>query len=198
MNHPFLARIYDTVLAPVERMGLLDRRRHLLSGLEGRVVEVAAGTGPNLPLYPKTVDEVHALEPDQHMLRRLRFKADKAAPRLFVYRGDACRLPFTDGVFDNAIITFALCTIHDPAQALDETHRVVRDGGTLRFLEHVRSPNARMARWQDRFTPLWVRVAGGCRLNRPTVEMLEASRWEIGEVRRFGGGSVVAGQALRV
>ena len=197
MNHPLLAALYDAALAPTEWLGVRDQRRRLMEGVTGRVVELAAGTGLNVPLYPETADEVHAVEPDAHMLEKLRVRAAKSDVRLFLYRGDSRHLPFVDGAFDGAIITFALCTIHDPVAALDEIHRVVRSGGVLRFLEHVRSPNPRTARWQDRATPLWSRFAGGCRLNQPTVEILETTRWEVDDVWRSGGGSVAAGQAFR-
>ena len=194
MNHPLLAKIYDTVLAPTERMGVRDQRRRLMEGLAGRIVEIAAGTGLNIPLYPETAGEIHALEPDQHMLDRLVDKASGSIVPLFLYRGDAHHLPFIDEAFDAAIVAFALCTISDPRRALD---RVVRPGGILRFLEHVRSSNARTARWQDRINPMWGKVSGGCRLNQSTVEILEATHWEIDEVWRSGGGFVAAGQAIR-
>ncbi|MCL1693000.1 MAG: class I SAM-dependent methyltransferase, partial [Actinomycetia bacterium] len=180
-----------------ERLGVREQRRRLMDGLTGRVVEIGAGTGLNVPLYPTTADEVHALEPDQHMVERLIEKATDSPVPLFLYRGDAHNLPFSDGVFDAAIITFALCTIPEPVRALDEAHRVVRSGGMLRFLEHVRSPNVRTARWQDRINPIWGKVSGGCRLNQPTVDILEATHWEIDDVWRSGGGFVAAGQAFR-
>jgi ubiquinone/menaquinone biosynthesis C-methylase UbiE len=197
MSGPLLARIYDTVLAPSEWMGVRDQRRRLMEGLSGRVVEIGAGTGLNVPLYPPSASEVHAVEPNQHMLEKLRSKAIRSTTPLFLYRADAHHLPFCDGAFDAAIVTFALCTIPDPERALDEAHRVVRDGGVLRFLEHVRSPKDRTAGWQDRAAPLWGRISGGCRLNQPTVEILEATRWDVDDVWRSGGGSVVAGQAFR-
>jgi ubiquinone/menaquinone biosynthesis C-methylase UbiE len=197
MNHPLIAKLYDLVLAPSERLGVRDQRRRLMDGLTGRIIEIGAGTGLNVPLYPATADEVHALEPDQHMAERLVEKLGDSPVPLFLHRGDAHDLPFADGVFDAAIITFALCTIPRPERALDEAHRVVRPGGTLRFLEHIRSPSARTARWQDRFGPMWGRVSGGCRLNQPTVEILEATQWDVDEVWRSGGGFVAAGQAFR-
>lgn len=197
MSSPLLARIYDAVLAPTEWMGVRDQRRRLMDGLSGRVVEIGAGTGLNVPLYSATAHEVHAIEPDRHMLEKLRSKASGSSTRLYLYRADAHHLPFAGGVFDVAIVTFALCTIPDPERALDEAHRVVRGGGVLRFLEHVRSEKNRTAGWQDRAAPLWGRISGGCRLNQPTVEILEATRWEVDDVWRSGGGSVVAGQAFR-
>jgi ubiquinone/menaquinone biosynthesis C-methylase UbiE len=197
MNHPFLARIYDTVLAPTERAGVRDQRRRMMDGVTGRVLEIAAGTGLNVPLYPATAAEIHAVEPDRHMLAKLVAKAPTSTVPLHLYRADACDLPFADGVFDAAIIAFALCTIPDPVRALDEVHRVVHPGGMLRFLEHVRSGNDYAARWQDRINPLWGKIAGGCRLNQPTVAILESTRWEIDDMWRSGGGFVVAGQAFR-
>jgi ubiquinone/menaquinone biosynthesis C-methylase UbiE len=197
MSNPLFARIYDAVLAPTEWMGVRDQRRRLMDGLSGRVVEIGAGTGLNVPLYPATAHDVHAIEPDRHMLEKLRSKASGSSTRLYLYRANAHHLPFAGGVFDVAIVTFALCTIPDPERALDEAHRVVREGGVLRFLEHVRSEKNRTAGWQDRAAPLWGRISGGCRLNQPTVEILEATRWEVDDVWRSGGGSVVAGQAFR-
>lgn len=197
MNHPLLAALYDAALAPSEWLGVRDQRRRLMEGLTGRIVELAAGTGLNVPLYPETADEIHVVEPDDHMLQKLRPKAARSEARLFLYRGDATRLPFVDGAFDVAIMTFALCTIPDPEVALHEVHRVVKSGGVLRFLEHIRSPNSRTARWQDRVAPIWGKVAGGCRLNQPTVEILESTRWNVDDLWRSGGGSVVAGQAFR-
>ncbi len=197
MNHPFLARIYDTVLAPTERAGVRDQRRRMMEGVTGKVLEIAAGTGLNVPLYPATADEVHAVEPDRHMLARLVGRVKESSVPLYLYQGDAQDLPFMDGTFDAAVIAFALCTIPDPTRALDEVHRVVRPGGILRFLEHVRSRDDRTARWQDRINPLWGKMAGGCRLNQPTVEILRATKWEIDDLWRSGGGFVVAGQAFR-
>lgn len=197
MGSPLLAKIYDAVLTPSEWMGVRDQRRRLMSGLSGRVVEIGAGTGLNVPLYPTTAVEVHAIEPDRHMVEKLRSKAKRSSVPLFVYRADAHNLPFADGVFDAAVVTFALCTIPDPEQALNESHRVVRTGGVLRFLEHVRSESGRTAGWQDRASPLWGRISGGCRLNQPTGEILEATRWEVDDVWRSGRGSMIAGQAVR-
>jgi len=199
MNNVLLATVYDAVLAPTEWMGVRAQRRRLMEGLDGRLLEMAAGTGLNVPFYPATATEIHAVEPDRYMLAKLRSKAATQPPSapLFIYQGDALHLPFADGVFDGAVITFALCTIPDPTRALDETHRVVRAGGVLRFLEHVRSSKEQTARWQDRIAPVWRRFSGGCRLNQPTVEVLEATRWEVDDLWRSGGGSVVAGQAFR-
>jgi ubiquinone/menaquinone biosynthesis C-methylase UbiE len=131
------------------------------------------------------------------MLAKASRRAAAAPIPVCLYRADALRLPFVDEAFDNAVIGFALCTIPDPGLALREAHRVVKPGGTLRFLEHVRSPNQTMARWQDRLAPVWFKVAGGCRLNQETAAILEDSNWDLDTLWRSDGGSVIAGQALR-
>lgn len=195
---PPLANIYDALFAPAERWGLRDRRRRLLEGLSGRTIEIGAGTGLNMALYPTSGVEIHAVEPNPQMIDRLAARSRRASNPIRLYQCDGHDLPFRDEVFDSAIMTFALCTIPDPVRALEEAHRVVRPGGLLRFLEHVRSPSPRTARWQDRINPVWRRATGGCRLNQPTVEILAATRWEMDSTGRFARGFVVAGQAFRV
>jgi SAM-dependent methyltransferase len=183
MNHPILARIYDTVLAPTERMGVRDQRRRLMDGLTGRVVEIGAGTGLNVPLYPATADEIHAMEPDQHMVERLRKKASGSPVPLFLYRGDAHDLPFSEGVFDAAIITFALCTI--PSRSALSTRLIVSfdQGGRSaswstsapRVLE---PPGGRIAS---------TRSGGRCRVDAgSTSQPLRSSRRPIGRSMRSG------------
>ena len=196
MQHPLIARFYDLALYPAERLGGRRLRRQLVDGLRGNVVEVAVGTGLSLPFYSGPA-RVCGVDPDPHMLTRALSRAAAASVPVRLVRGDAHHLPFADGTFDAAVLGFALCTIPDPVRALDEAHRVVRGDGVLRFLEHVRSPNERAARWQDRAAPAWYRFAGGCRLNQPTGEILESTRWDTQTLWRSGGGMVIAGEARR-
>jgi ubiquinone/menaquinone biosynthesis C-methylase UbiE len=196
MHHPLLARFYDIALYPAERFGGRRLRRRLVADLHGNVIEVAIGTGLDLPFYAGP-ESVCGVDPDPHMLERAASRASRADVPVHLVRGDAHDLPFEDGSFDAAVLGFALCTIPDPVRALDEAHRVVRSGGMLRFLEHVRSPRERTAKWQDRVAPAWHRVAGGCRLNQPTGEILETTRWSVETLWRSDGGSVIAGEARR-
>jgi ubiquinone/menaquinone biosynthesis C-methylase UbiE len=196
MQHPLIARLYDLALYPAERLGGRRLRRRLVDGLRGNVVEVAVGTGLNLPFYVGP-ESVCGVDPDPHMLERATSRASRADVPIRLVRGDAHHLPFADGTFDAAVLGFALCTIPDPVRALEEAHRVVRRDGVLRFLEHVRSPHERTAAWQDRAAPVWYRFAGGCRLNQPTGEILESTRWETQTLWRSGGGLVIAGEARR-
>ena len=178
------ASVYDRGLAAVEEAGLAERRRLLLAGARGRVLEIGGGTGANLAHYPSEVSEVVVTEPEEPMARRLEAKLGGARVPARVVRAPAERLPFGDGEFDVAVSTLVLCTVRDPARALAEVHRVLRSGGRLLFLEHVRAPDPGLARWQDRLHPLWVRVGHGCHCNRPTLDLIERSPLEIERVER--------------
>ncbi len=197
VHHPILANVYDIVLHPTEVMGVRRLRARLVKGLDGSILEIGVGTGLNLPHYAHEVI-LHVIDPDPSMLARASRRGARAPIPVHLYLADAHHLPFADGAFDAAVIGFALCTIPDPELALREAHRVVRPGGTLRFLEHVRSKQRRTAQWQDRLSPVWFRVAGGCRLNQETAGILEDSHWEVETLWRSDGGSVIAGQAVRI
>jgi ubiquinone/menaquinone biosynthesis C-methylase UbiE len=169
--------LYDFAGHRVEK-GELGRRRHeLVSGLEGSVLEVGAGTGLNLRHYERA-SRVVAVEPDPGMARRLRKRAPEAAVPVEVLAGTAESLPFEDGAFDTAVITFVLCSVESPQAALSEVRRVLTPGGRLVLLEHVRG-EGRLARWQDRFTPLHRKVAGNCHLNRKTKDEVAAAGFDV-------------------
>ena len=175
---------YDTFQANMERNFLGDIRRELLSEASGRVVEIGSGTGANLQHYPRTIEELVCTEPEEPMARRLRRKAYELGRDVEVVEAPAESLPFADDAFDTAVATLVLCTVSDPAKALREIARVLRPGGRLIFIEHVRSPEPRLARWQDRLHPLWVRFGHGCHCNRPTLETIEASPLRVERHRR--------------
>jgi ubiquinone/menaquinone biosynthesis C-methylase UbiE len=170
------AALYDRMMAGTEEAGLRDRRRALLVSAEGRVVEIGAGTGANIALYPSAVSELVLTEPEEPMARRLenRARSDGARVSVQVVRAQAERLPFADDSFDTAVCTLVLCTVHDPEQALREVGRILKPGGRLLFLEHVRSADPRLAKWQDRFAPLWRRMGNGCNCNRATPDLIRA------------------------
>lgn len=162
---------YDRCLAGTERAGLRDLRRELLAGASGRTLELGSGTGVNVDLYPPTVTELICSEPEEPMARRLRAKH----PQVTVVGASAQALPFDDAAFDTVVATLVLCTVPDPAGALAEAARVLRPGGRLLFLEHVRSSDAGLARWQDRWNPFQNRIGHGCHCNRDTGALLAAS-----------------------
>jgi ubiquinone/menaquinone biosynthesis C-methylase UbiE len=171
------ALLYDPFLALGERRGMAAHRRALLAPLRGRVLEVGAGTGLNLPHYPKGLDLV-LTEPDPSMARKLRRRAPVVA-------APAEALPFEDGSFDTVVSTMVLCTADDPVAAVREIRRVLRPGGRLVFIEHVRAESPRLARWQDRLAAPWRAFAVGCRCNQPTLDLLRREL-RVGEVRRAG------------
>ena len=150
--------VYDLLSRSAEK-GELGRRRHdLLSGLEGTVLEIGAGTGLNLPHYQQA-EKVVAVEPDPSMARRLPGRIAEASVPVEVVAGSAETLPFPDGAFDTVVITFVLCSVADPAAALAEIRRVLAPRGRLVLLEHVRGDDE-LARWQNRLTPLHRKLAG--------------------------------------
>src|SRR5215210_1130007 len=163
------AALYDPVMGTVERRGMAERRRALLGSLTGRVVEIGAGTGANVDAYGPGVDELVLCEPEEPMARRLerRLAASGRAGR--VVRAGADALPLGDGEADAVVSTLVLCTVPDPARALGEARRVLAPGGALVVIEHVRSPDPRLARWQDRFTPIQKVIGHGCHPNRDTL-----------------------------
>jgi ubiquinone/menaquinone biosynthesis C-methylase UbiE len=169
------AALYDRMLAGTEDAGLRDRRRELLSEAGGTTLELGAGTGLNLDLYPAAVTELVLTEPSEHMARRLRERAAAEARAVEVVESPAERLPFPDDRFDTVVGTLVLCTVDDPARTLAEVNRVLRPGGRLLFLEHVRSDDPRVARWQDRLERPWRFMGAGCHCNRDTPTTLEAS-----------------------
>ena len=176
------AALYDMTLRAPEEAGLRAMRSDLLAGARGEVLEIGAGTGLNFALYPAAVTLVRALEPDRAMARRAREKAAAAETTIEVVAGSAQALPFPDAGFDTVVGTLVLCTVPDPAGVLAEVARVLRPGGHYLFLEHVRDSDDRAARWQDRWTPVWRHLAGGCHPNRPTLETLSASRLRVEQV----------------
>jgi ubiquinone/menaquinone biosynthesis C-methylase UbiE len=176
MGNPVFAAMYDRLMAGTERAGLADRRAELVAAARGATLELGAGTGLNLRHYPAAVTDLVLAEPDRHMARRLRARLSEAGRPAEVVEAPAERLPFEDGRFDTVVVTLVLCTVRDPARALDEIARVLKSGGRLLFLEHVRAPDGtRLARWQDRLERPWGWFGAGCHPNRDTIAALEAS-----------------------
>lgn len=168
------AALYDRGLKATEENGLREMRRELLSEASGRTVDLGAGTGVNLDLYPEAVSELVMVEPDPHMIKQLRAKA-AGRGGVEILEASAQALPFPDDSFDTAVFTLVLCTVPDPELALSEAARVLKPGGKLLFIEHVRADEAGLAGWQDRLEKPWRFLADGCHCNRDTVAMIEAS-----------------------
>jgi SAM-dependent methyltransferase len=184
VHHPLFARVYARVghLMDAE---ISEHRRRLLAGLAGRVLEVGAGNGLNFPHYPATASEVLAIEPEPY-LRRLALAAARQTPvPIQVVDGTAEALPADDGAVDAVVASLVLCTVPNLDQALAEVRRVLCPGGRLRFYDHVRAEDQRLARWQDRLERPWGWLVGGCHPNRDTVAAITAAGLQVVQLDRF-------------
>jgi ubiquinone/menaquinone biosynthesis C-methylase UbiE len=179
----FFAAGYDRVMAGAEKAVLQGHRETLLARVSGRVIEIGGGTGANLPFYGHAVEELVITEPEEPMARRLKPKLGQYRLPAYVVQAPAENLPFEDHGFDFAVSTLVLCTVNDPDRALEEIHRVLKPGGQLLFLEHVRADDPRLARWQDRLHGLQLRVGHGCNCNRRTLENIETAGFSVADVQ---------------
>jgi ubiquinone/menaquinone biosynthesis C-methylase UbiE len=186
VSHPIFARLYASQSVKAERRGLAEHRLRLLSGLAGRVIEVGAGNGLNFPHYPNSVEQVLAVEPEDYLRERALEAAREAPVPIEVRAGLAERLPADDESFDVGIASLVLCSVNDPRKALAELFRVIREGGELRFHEHVRSRQPAVARVQAiADAVVWPRLAGGCHLSRDTESLITETGFAIESLARF-------------
>jgi ubiquinone/menaquinone biosynthesis C-methylase UbiE len=186
VRRPIFARVFDRA-SPLMEHEIGPRRDELLAGLTGQVVEIGAGNGASFAHYPDTVKELLAVEPEPYLRRRAVDRAASAPVPTRVIDAVAEALPLEDQSADGAVATVVLCSVENPDRAAQELRRVLKPGGELRFLEHVRAPGPRKARLQ-RFLDrprLWPRLAGGCHCGRDTIAALEAAGLRVEEIRRF-------------
>jgi SAM-dependent methyltransferase len=180
------AWFYANVVSRAEaRDGTLEQRLLLLPLARGSVLELGAGNGNNLPLYPDAVTEVLASEPDPAMRRYLARALGGASRETRIVPAPAERLPVDDGSIDTVVSTLTLCSVHDLARALAEAHRVLRPDGRLLVYEHVRAEDPALARRQDRWERLWGRFAGGCHPNRDIERAVVDAGFALEEIERF-------------
>lgn len=149
-----------------------DMRRRVCAGLHDEVVEIGFGSGLNIPHYPGSVTRVFAVEPSP-VATRLAHKQIAQTDIPIEHAGlDGQRLSLPSEGADNALSTFTLCTVPDAGAALSELHRVLKPGGAFHFLEHGRSPDAKVAAVQDRLEPVVRRIAAGCHINRDIARLI--------------------------
>lgn len=178
----FFAATYDRFMRSTEDGGLRTFRGELLAGAAGDVLEIGGGTGLNLRHYGAGVQTLTLTEPYPPMLRRLQRRALVEAPAATVLGAPAEKLPFDDGSFDVVVSTLTLCTVDDQARSVAELSRVLRPGGRLLFLEHVRSDDPDLARRQDRLN--WLnRLVVHCDCNRATLDTLRSQGLALGDLR---------------
>jgi len=150
-------------------------RERVVGEAQGQVLEVGIGSGRNLPFYRRDVDRVLGVDLSEALLAMARSHTAWTHFPVQLRQAAAEDLPLDDRAVDTVVMTWTLCSVADPLRALSEIRRVLRPGGSLLFIEHGRAPEPRLERWQDRLTPLWRRVAGGCHLNRPIDRLIEQS-----------------------
>jgi ubiquinone/menaquinone biosynthesis C-methylase UbiE len=178
------AMTYDRQMAKTERAQLRDLRQGLLSEAAGDVIEIGGGTGANLSWYGPEVASLTITEPEPPMVRRLERRTRERAPLARVLRAPAEDLPFDDGTFDVAVATLVLCGVSDQPRALRQLRRVLRPGGQLLFIEHIRSGDARLARQQDRMN--WLnQLVMRCDCNRPTLSSIQEAGFTVTGVEHF-------------
>jgi len=152
----------------------------------GNVLEVGIGSGLNLPFYSSNVKRVYGVDPSLE-LQRMAKKRVSAVPFEVEFVRQSAEEPFPlgDSSIDTVVITWTLCSIPNPAPALQQMKRVLKASGRLIFVEHGRTADPRVVVWQDRITPVWKRIGGGCHLNRKIDELIRAAGFQISELKTF-------------
>jgi len=178
--------LYDRYLLPLVLDAAMStkpiayQRRKVVPKAQGRVLEIGFGAGHNLPFYDATkVSYLWALEPSEEMRERAaeRVAASSIPVDFLGLPGE--QIPLDDNAADTVLITYTLCTIADVAKALCEMRRVLKPAGKMIFCEHGEAPDPNVKRWQDRLTPLWKVIGGGCHLGRPIPKMIADSGFRV-------------------
>lgn len=174
----------DHILPHVINLAMRHRelypyRERVLSQARGRVLEIGIGSGLNLPLYGAGVDTIVGLDIAPRLLAMAQKAADRSRIPVTLITGSAQAMPIDRGSIDTLVTTWTLCSIPDTTAALEEMRRVLKPGGQLLFVEHGLAPEETVRKWQNRLTPIWKRVGGGCHLNRPIRTLIEGAGFAI-------------------
>jgi len=155
-----------------------EYRGRVVPGAEGRVLELGIGSGLNLPFYSRSVRQVIGLDPSPRLLKMARDSQHFEPRRVELLQGSAEAVPLEDASVDTVVMTWTLCSVPDTRRALEDMRRVLRPSGRLLFVEHGRAPDPNVAWWQDRLTPYWRRLGGGCHLNRAMATLIEGAGFQ--------------------
>jgi len=158
-------------------------REQLVPHAKGQVLEIGMGSGLNIPFYGPGVERLYGLEPSAELRALARRRAQLAGLSVAFLDNSAEQIPLADRSIDTVVMTWTLCTIPDAGRALAEMHRVLKPGGELLFVEHGLAPDAGVRVWQHRLTPVWMRVAGGCHLNRKIGELISGAAFVVEDLR---------------
>jgi ubiquinone/menaquinone biosynthesis C-methylase UbiE len=177
-----LPRIIDLVMRNKESARL---RAAWIPHARGQVLEVGIGSGLNLPFYSREVEHICGVDPSLELQRMARKRLPAGIQVEFLPQSAEERLPLADASIDTIVLTWTLCSIGNPHKALEQMARVMKPGGQLIFVEHGRAPDPGVVSWQDRLTPYWKRIAGGCHLNRKVDELITDAGFQITELKTF-------------
>jgi ubiquinone/menaquinone biosynthesis C-methylase UbiE len=174
----------DRIVPHLIQMGMRQEslavyRHRLLPAAEGHVLEIGVGSGLNIPLYRGSVTNVIGLDPSPKLLSMAEKTVSRVSVRVELLRATAEAIPLPDQSVDTLVTTWTLCSIPNVARALSEMHRVLKANGRLLFVEHGRAPDTNVRRWQDRLTPLWRHITGGCHLNRAIGPLIQDAGFRI-------------------
>lgn len=162
----------------MRQRNLAAYRHRVVPAAEGRVLEIGVGSGLNLPFYTQKAELVMGLDPSPKLLSMARRAARPASIPFDFIEGSAEAIPLEDGSVDTVVTTWTLCSIADASRSLHEMRRVLKPAGSLLFVEHGRAPEPNVRRWQDRLTPVWKHVTGGCHLNRAIGTLIESAGFQ--------------------
>jgi ubiquinone/menaquinone biosynthesis C-methylase UbiE len=174
----------DHILPHVINLAMRNRelkpyRERVVSQARGRVLEIGIGSGLNLPLYGVPVDEIIGLDPAARLIAMAQDAANRSKIPVTLITGSAQAIPIDRGSIDTLVTTWTLCSIPDAGAALQEMRRVLTPNGRLLFVEHGSAPEENVRKWQNRLTPIWKRIGGGCHLNRPISALIESAGFKI-------------------
>ena len=161
----------------MRQKNLVAYRDRIVPAATGRVLEIGIGSGLNLPLYSPSVQHVIGLDPSPRLLEMARGAQRRNLPVDFI-EGSAEGIPLEKASIDTVVTTWTLCSIPDADRALREMHRVLKPAGRILFVEHGRAPDPNVVWWQDRLTPIWKRLGGGCHLNRAIGSLIEGAGFQ--------------------
>jgi SAM-dependent methyltransferase len=177
-NDVILPRLCDLAM---RNKRLVPYRERVIGAAEGCVLEIGTGSGRNLPFYGPSAKQILALEPSPKLVAMARGVPHRGIPVSFL-EASAETIPLDDRTVDTVVTTWTLCSISEAATALLEMRRVLRPGGRLLFVEHGLAPDEGVRWWQDRLTPAWRSISGGCHLNRPIQAMIEAAGFRVDRI----------------
>jgi ubiquinone/menaquinone biosynthesis C-methylase UbiE len=164
----------------MRQKNLAAYRGRVIPAAEGKVLEIGIGSGLNLPFYTANVERVIGLEPSPNLLAMARDARRPHSLQVGFVEGSAEMIPLEAASVDTVVTTWTLCSIPNTTQALREMHRVLKPSGRLLFVEHGRAPDANVRWWQDRLTPIWKRIGGGCHLNRAIDSLIAGAGFRFG------------------